>query len=256
VSRVKAINGHGSAFFGREAFVIGLGGNDCVIEDCIVDQFQGDYGSLIVVTFGQHNVVRGCTVRGNDGLTTMAYGGWACWDTVFEDNFCTNCRCATNIDSLSCRNVTFRNNVFMNCREVGILVNVGGGVIENHTPYSMVIDDKTIPIAHTQMDGLFVYGNLVEMRDNAPYGGIQTQQDGLRNVVIADNVIRTVSGAGHARAIGVLGQGTNATVRNNTCDPGMYCEVTPLTVCRDNYDLLGQPMHDQSGQPIDRKPAP
>jgi hypothetical protein len=195
-------------------------------------------------------------VRGNDGLVTMAYGGWACWDTVFESNFCTNVRCATNIDSLNCRNVTFRGNVFTGCREVGILVNVGGGVIQNHTQYSMVIDEKTIPIARSQMDGLFIHDNLVEMRDDAPYGGIQVQQDGLRNVRIADNVIRTTNGTGRARALGVLGQGVSAIVCHNVCDPGMYCEVTPESVCHDNSDFLGQPMKDRSGRPIDQKLNP
>ena len=254
VSRVRAINGNGSAFFGREDFIIGLGGDDCVIEDCVVEQFHGDYASLIVTTFGQHGVIRGCTVRGNDGLATMAYGAWACWDTVFENNFCTNVRCATNIDSLTCRNVTFRNNVFMNCREVGILVNVGGGVVGGCENVATVVDGKPINVSRSQMDGLFIYGNLVEMRDGAPYGGIQAQQDGLTNVHIANNVIRTTSGAGKARALGVLGPG-HATVCNNTCEPGMYAEMPPQAVCRDNYDLLGQPMKDAQGKPIDGKPG-
>jgi hypothetical protein len=38
----------------------------------------------------------------------------------------------------------------------------------------------------------------------------------------------------------------------------MYNEVTPATVCRDNYDLTGQPMKDIKGRPIDgpRGPLP
>jgi len=250
VSRVCAINGNGSAFFSREAFIIGLGGNDCVIEDCVVEQFHGDYSSLIVMTFGQHGVVRGCTVRGNDGLTTMAYGGWACWDTVFEGNFCTNVRAATNIDSLNCRNVTFRGNVFMNCREVGILVNVGGRDVADHERYSMEIDGATVPIVRSCMDGLFICDNLVQMRDDAPYGAIQAQVDGLSNVRIRDNVLRTMSGAGPARAIGVLGKCPNVTVCGNTCEPGMYSEIPDHVVCYDNFDLAGNPMRNRLTKPL------
>ncbi len=254
VERVKAINGNGSWFFGREAFIIGLGGNDCAIEDCVVEQFRGDYASLIVTTFGQHGVVRGCTVRGNDGYCTMAYGGWACWDTVFEDNFCANVRSATNIDSLNCRNVTFRDNVFMDCREVGILVNVSGNVIENHRAYSMQIDGRTVEIARSCMDGLFIQGNLVQMRDGAPFGAIQTQSEGLSNVLIEGNVLRTTSGAGPARAIGVL-RATNVLVRDNLCEPGMYCEAIGNAVTwQSNRDLLGQPMKDHAGNPIPDTP--
>ena len=254
VERVKAINGNGSWFFGREAFVIGLGGNDCVIEDCVVEQFHGDYASLIVTTFGQHGVIRGCTVRGNDGYCTMAYGGWACWDTVFENNFCTNVRSATNIDSLNCRNVTFRDNVFVDCREVGILVNVSGNVIENHRAYSMVIDGETVEIARSCVDGLFVQGNLIQMRDGAPYGAIQAQTEGLSNVLIQGNVLRTTSGTGQARAIGVL-RATNVLVRGNLCEPGMYCEAIGNAVSwQSNRDLLGQPMRDRSANSITDTP--
>ena len=256
VERVKAINGNGSWFFGREAFVIGLGGDDCVISDCIVEQFHGDYASLIVMTFGQHGVIRGCTVRGNDGFCTMAYGGWACWDTVFEGNFSTNVRSATNIDSLNCRNVTFRDNVFMDCREVGILVNVSGNVIEDHRAYSMEIDGKTVEIARSCMEGLFIQGNLVQMRDGAPYGAIQAQTEGLSNVLIAGNVLRTTSGGGMARAIGVL-RATNVLVRDNLCEPGMYCEAIGNAITwLDNRDLLGQPMKDRAGNAVPSTSTP
>lgn len=251
VSRVKALNGNGSWFFGREGFLIGLGGNDCVIEDCVVEQFRGDYATLIVTTFGQNGVVRGCTVRGNDGLCTMAYGGWACWDTVFEGNFSSNVRCATNIDSLNCRNVTFRNNVFMDCREVGILVNVGGRLIEDHRRYSMEIDGKPVEdFARSCMDGLFITGNVVQMRDGAPYGAIQAQVEGLRNVWIRGNVLRTASGQGRARAIGVL-RAENVSVSDNLCEPGMYCEAIPLAAhWQRNFDILGRPMVDATGKPV------
>ncbi|MBI3991200.1 MAG: right-handed parallel beta-helix repeat-containing protein, partial [Candidatus Omnitrophica bacterium] len=211
VSRVRAINGNGSAFFGLEDFVIGLGGNDCVIENCIVEDFQGDYGTLIVMNFGQHGVVRGCTVRGNDSYMLLAYGGWACYDTVFEDNFCTNVRSASNIDSLTCRNVTFRDNVFMNCRETGILVNVYGGPNAGHESYSMPIDGKVVNIGYATMDGLFVYNNLIQMRDNAPYAGVQMQTDGLSNVKVYNNIFRTTSG-GRSIAVGVYGNVKNITV--------------------------------------------
>jgi hypothetical protein len=103
------------------------------------------------------------------------------------------------------------------------------------------------------MDGLFIYGNVVQMRDGAPFGAIQTQQQGLRNVQIHDNVLRTTSGHGHARAIGVLGA-TNARVYGNVCDPGMYAEFLPAAegsaVWYDNVDLAGQPMVDPEGKAL------
>ncbi|MBI2302440.1 MAG: right-handed parallel beta-helix repeat-containing protein [Armatimonadetes bacterium] len=239
IPRCKAVNGNGSAFFGREALIFGLGGDDCVIEDCLVEDFRGDYGSLIVMTFGQHGVVRGCTVRGNDGVCTMAYGGWACWDTVFEGNFCTHCRAASNIDSLLCRNVTFRGNTFLDCREVGILVNLSGNEIENHRQYSTIYNGEQIGIAPTKMDGLFIVDNLVEMRDGAPYGAIQGQTDGPENVLIARNVLRTLKGTGKARAVGTLGKCRNVTVMGNVCEPGMSWELSAGTVASGNRDLAG-----------------
>lgn len=233
VSRVRAINGNGSEFFNREDFVIGLGGNDCVVEDCIVEQFHGDYGTLIVLFFGQNGVVRGCTVRGNNGSITMAYGGWACYDTVFENNYCSNVRSATNIDSLDCRNVTFRNNVFLGCRESGILVNVGGDVISSLTQYSMPIDGKDVPIARTQMDGLFIYNNLIEMREGASMAGIHAQNAGLRNVRISNNMIRSSGSTGRGMAI-VVGKGVkNVLITGNSYDIGMRCDVPPDAVLRD-----------------------
>ena len=59
---------------------------------------------------------------------------------MYEDNFCSNVSAANNIDSLRCRNVTYRGNVFMNCRYVGILVNVGNGIVGGHEQYTMPID--------------------------------------------------------------------------------------------------------------------
>ncbi len=262
VRRVKAINGNGAAFFGREGFMIGLGGDDCLIEDCVVEQFRGSYGSLMILDFGQHGVIRGCTVRGNadkGGTMTMAYGGWAVWDAVYEDNFCSNVSAANNIDSLRCRNVTYRGNVFMNCKYVGILVNVGNGIVGGLEQYTMPIDGVDVTDwARSSMDGLFIYGNLVQMQDGAPYGAIQTQQQGLRNVQIHDNVLRTTSGHGKARAIGVLGA-TNGSVHGNVCEPGMYAEFLPApegaATWYDNLDLLGQPMKNPKGQPLPaRKP--
>jgi hypothetical protein len=254
VVRVKALNGNGSWFFGHEGFMIGLGGDDCCIQDCVVDRFRGSYASLIVITFGQHGVVRGCTVRGNNGTMTMAYGGWAVWDAVYEDNFCANVAAANNIDSLRCRNVTYRGNVFLDCSYVGILVNVGNSLVGGHDQYTMPIDGKPIEdFARSSMDGLFIHDNLVQMRDGAPFGAVQTQAEGLRNVQIYNNVLRTTSGRGRARALGVL-RAENVSVHDNLCEPGMYCEaLPPAAAWYNNLDLLGQPMKDAQGQTIPRR---
>lgn len=241
VNRCKAINGHGSSFLGRESFIFGLGGNDCAIEDCQVADFQGDYGSLIVVYCGQNNVVRNCSVRGNGGQGTMAYGGWAVHDCVYENNFCDNVSAANNIDSLTCRNVTYRGNTFLRCHYVGLLINVSGKYNDEH---KLNVNGTVIDTAANQVDGLFIHDNLVEVSDDCPYGGIQVQQTGLSNVKIYNNVMRTHDGKGHGRrAIGVLGNPTaNVQITNNTCDPDMYCEVGVPAFGWGNFDLTGKPI--------------
>jgi hypothetical protein len=256
VSRVRAVNGYGSLFFDHEDFVIGLGGSDCVIEDCVVERFHGDYGSLIVLMNGRNSVVRGCTVRGNGRC--IAYGGWACFDTLFENNFCENVDAGANIDSLNNRNVTFRNNTFVNCHGCGIVVNVGG---ERHQPfpdYWGELDGRRIDLNEHGLDGLYIYGNYIERPDGARYGAIQVQQELLSNVQIHHNLIRTAGGHGRDCAIGVL-QARNVSVYANRCDPNMYCQINGVTggqLCYDNYDFEGKPMKDSAGQPIDRKSPP
>jgi hypothetical protein len=251
-SRVRAVNCHGSAFFDREDFVIGLGGSDNVIEDCTVERFHGDYGTLIALCDGRHSVVRGCTVKANGKC--FAYGGWACFDAVFENNYGDNLDAATNIDSLYNRNVTFRGNTFVNCQRVGILVNVGGG---HYTfgPHWMTIDGKRFDLNQNGMDGLYIYNNFVEIRDDAPFGAIQAQQKGLTNVVIRGNLLRTQSGHGRARAIGVL-EAAHAAVFDNVCEPGMTADAYPtVSAWHNNLDLLGNPMKDSKGEPVGHKPA-
>ncbi len=242
--RCKAINGNGSWFFGRESFIFGLGGNDCAIEDCQIADFQGDYGSLMVIYGGQGSVIRNCCVRGNGGVGTLAYGGWAVHDATYEGNYCNNVSCANNIDSLTCHNVTFRGNTFMGCHGCGLLVNVGGvtGPSGDPSAYKLNVNGADIDAAWSQLDGLFIHDNLIELADDCPYGGIQTQQGGLTNVKIHNNVIRTHDGKGHGRrAIGVLGKpGMNVLITDNTCDPDMYCEIGVPATGWGNVDLQGQ----------------
>jgi hypothetical protein len=256
VSRVRAVNCNGSAFFNHEDFVIGLGGSDCVIEDCIVEQFHGDYASLIVLMSGRNSVVRGCTVKGNGKC--FAYGGWACFDAVYENNYCENVDAAVNIDSLNNRNVTFRNNTFVNCRGCGIVVNVGGVKHHSFPDYWGELDGRKIDLNEHAMDGLFIYNNYIERADDARLGAIQVQQELLTNVQIHDNIIRTASGSARGCAIGVL-QADNVSIYGNRCDPNLYCEIIGITggfLCYDNYDLEGRQMKYASGHPIDHRPEP
>lgn len=235
---VKAINGHGSRFFDRESFNIGLGGNNCLIEECQVKRFHGDYSTLIVVFFGQGSIVRGCRVRGNDGMTTMGYGGWACWETIFENNFAADFRSATNIDSLTSHDVTFRNNEFLNCREAGILVNVNGRRMPGFTDETIPIDGQEIPMTINKLDGLLVSGNRIQVRDGATFSAIQLQQRGLSNVQVIDNIISRVSGK--PVAIGIPAGVRNVVITGNTCDVGMTARVRARAICRDNYDTDGK----------------
>jgi hypothetical protein len=138
--------------------------------------------------------------------------------------------------------VTFRDNVFLNCREVGILVNVSSNSVPGHETFSMPIDGQEINVARSVVDGLFIYGNLVLMRDNAPYGAVQVQQDGLSNVRIANNVFRTESGAGKGWSVKTYRDVKHITVCGNTCEPGMRADVPTNAAVFDNYDFAGQPM--------------
>jgi hypothetical protein len=201
--------------------MIKLGGDDCVIEDCEVDLFHGDYSTCLVVFGGHNNVIRGCTVRGDGSDMLFAYGGWENLDTVFEGNFAYGVRVVTNIDSLKSKNVIFRNNVFMNCRNAGIGINVSGG---------------------NAMDGLLVHDNFIELADGASLAGIQLGSSGLSNVIIRNNTIRSVSGAAAVKAISVAGNVRNVTICGNIGEPNMTCQVPPHAFGRDNFDLTGQPM--------------
>ncbi len=252
ILRAKAVGPYSSAFFDREDFVFGVGGDDSAIEDCQVSGYSGDSATQIAMFDGQNDVMRNCTVRGNDGddVHSIGIGGWALQDATFENNFCDNVDAGTNIDSLSNRNVTFRGNTFMRIRKVGILVNVDAPdniVIDPANPPKprlLVINSKPVDILRTKMDGLFIYNNLVEVTDDCPFGGIQAQQRALDNVKIHNNVIRTHDGKGHGRrAIGVLGKpGMNVLITDNTCDPDMCCEIGVPAIGWGNVDLQGKPI--------------
>jgi len=229
VQRVKAINGQGSAIFDREDFIIGLGGDNCVIEDCIIDDFKGDYSTVMVVFFGSGSVIRNCTAYGNGRFGNMAYGD-AC-----------NFEKATNIDSLTNNNVTFRNNVFVQCHRVGILVNVNGNTHKSLEKYRMSYGDKKIPFATNSMDGLFIYNNLIQMKVDAPYGAIQVQSGAAKNIVIKNNCLRTEHG-NRARAIGIL-KAENVLVSNNICEANMYSEIiSKSAILKNNQNFNGQEM--------------
>jgi hypothetical protein len=252
IVRAKAVGPYSSAFFDREDFVFGVGGDDSTIEDCQVYGYSGDSATQIAMFDGQNSVIRNCTVRGNDSddVHSIGIGGWALQDATFENNFCDNVDAATNIDSLSNRNVTFRGNTFMRCRKVGLLVNVhipDNAVIDPAhppTPRIVIINGKPVDVIWKKMDGLFIYDNHVEVLDDCPFGGIQTQQSVLNNVKIYNNVIRTYDGKGHGRrAIGVLGKpGMNVQISDNTCDPDMYCEIGVPAFGWGNVDLQGKPI--------------
>jgi hypothetical protein len=249
ILRVKAVGPYSSAFFDREDFVLGVGGDDSTIEDCQVCGYSGDSATQIAMFDGQNNVIRNCTVRGNDSddVHSIGIGGWALQDATFENNFCDNVDAGTNIDSLSNHNVTFRCNTFMRCHKVGILVNVDAPDNQVTDPANppkprwVVINGKPVDVVWKKMDGLFIYDNLVEVLDDCPFGGIQAQQRVLDNVKIHNNVIRTHDGKGHGRrAIGVLGKpGMNVIITDNTCDPDMCCEIGGSAVGWGNVDLQG-----------------
>jgi len=230
VRRVHFTNSYGSKHLNQECFVVHLsGGGQNVVEDCYVDRFHGDYCTMLAMADGPNNVIRNCVVRDTFGRMTFGYGGWRLSDAVFEGNLAWNVASSTNIDSLQNRNVTFRNNTFLNCRSAGMLVNVSGS-------------------ERSRLDGLFIHDNFFELCDDAAFAGIQLQAAGLSNVVVRNNVIRTVSGNGNGRSAINVSRANGVVLLGNVCEPGMRCRVPESAKCLHNFDFRGQPIPGLQGR--------
>lgn len=242
IVRVKALNCNGNRLHGFEDFVFGLGGDNCLIKDCIVEKFYGTYASLIIICYGSNNRVSGCKVYGNGSC--FAYGGWGCMDTVFENNYAENVSYAVNIDSLVNRNVTFRNNVFKKCNRVGILVNVDGQKYGGFLgSLAMLHNGKPVNMNTKTMEGLLIEKNQIEMVDGAPFGGIQVQEQGLISAIVRDNRLTKTPGNRKVRAIGAY-HGKKVEVLNNICDRGMFLKIDNVKnkVVKGNRFPDGKPM--------------
>jgi hypothetical protein len=250
--RLKAINCNGSAMFDREDFVIGLGGDNCLIEDCIVETFHGDYATLICIYSGVGSKVSGCKVYGNG--KNFAYGGWGIYDGLFENNYSENCDCAVNIDSLGNRNVTFRNNIFRKNRGCGILVNVSQYSPESElAKWQVRYKGELITPLGACMDGLLIENNIVEMIDGAPYGAAQVQAKGLHRGIVRNNTFIKTFGPKGALAVGVY-QAQNVEVLDNLCEPNMHISIESKENCRaeGNHYLDGSPVSLE--RPFDVRP--
>ena len=219
IERVKAIHTNGSRVHDRENFVLGLGGDNCIIRDCIIEQVHGDYASEIVVFQGAGNRVTGCKVLSNGA--NFAYGGWGCYDTLFDNNYAENVCSGVNIDSLTNRNVVFRGNTFKRCHRIGLLVSVSGNAYTSKlAAHTMLYRGKSVSLGRMEMDGLLIERNTIEMLDGAPFGAVQVQAKGLKNVVVQGNRLSRTPGESGAVAVGVF-KAQNVRVLNNVCDPGM-----------------------------------
>ena len=176
---------------------------------------------MLAIADGPHNVVRNCVVRDTFGCMTFGFGGWRLRNAIFEGNFAWNVQASTNIASLKNANITFRNNTFLNCRSAGMLVNVSGS-------------------DSSRLDGLFIHDNFFELCDDARFAGIQVQAAGLRNVVIRNNVVRTVSGGGNGRSAINVNQANHVVLFGNVCEPGMHCRVPDSAKSFNNLDFQGR----------------
>lgn len=241
IERVKAIHTNGSRVHDRENFVLGLGGDNCIIRDCIIDQVHGDYASEIVVFEGAGSRITGCKVYSNGA--NFAYGGWGCYDTLFDSNYAENVCSGVNIDSLTNRNVVFRGNTFKRCHQIGLLVNVSGNAYTSKlAEHKMLYKGKTVSLGRMEMDGLLIQGNSIEMLDGAPYGAVQVQAQGLKKVVVRDNRLSKTPGDRGAVAVGAF-RSQNVRVLNNVCDPGMTLkDESPSCTFEGNRTPAGAPV--------------
>lgn len=241
IERVKAIHTNGSRVHDLEDFVIGLGGDNCLIRDCIIDSVHGDYGTKIVLFQGRGSRVTGCKVVCNGA--NFAYGGWGCYDTLFDNNYAENVCSGVNIDSLTNRNVVFRNNTFRKCARIGLLINVcGRAYTDNLAKATMLYKGRTVSLGSMTMDGLLIEDNDIEVLDGAPYGCVQVQAEGLENVVVRGNHLSKTTGSRGAVAIGVF-RAQNVKVVNNVCGPGMTLKSdSPSCTFEGNRTTTGAPV--------------
>jgi len=242
IRRVKAIHAYGKPPI--ENFTIGIGiglegpsvGN--VIESCVVTDFAGFYCSAIAMGGGPEvfntRYIEG-TVRNNQVLdlhnpygdsTSIAFGGGALENVVFEGNVTRNCDIAFNADTGRCRNLTFRGNRFLRCRVRGL--SLLGRDLEN-----VVVEDNLFEMDPASRDW------AINCTDS---GGVAR----LVNFKIRDNVVRSEGGFfSSAGGIAVtLSRPGAFLVTGNRVESALHNRfIGDGILLFDNTDFEGNPLH-------------
>jgi hypothetical protein len=224
LSRVRCINAYGSSANGKECFVLGLGSfrvigqsidasND-VIEDCVVEQFLGNYGNPFYLGGDfvgghplRHSKVVRCLARGrntsnaNIGFNSGGVNGAGIKDCEISDNTFIDCGHIYYQDTDRSENIRVVNNT---------AIRTSGGVW-------FVMDGAG---AWTKKN-ITVAGNKISIQNrNGPYANVPIWFGNAKstNVRIADNDIY-YDGTGTGRNTDVEGVRLKAVnggqLRNN-----------------------------------------
>lgn len=131
VSRVKAIHGYGNLAGGKEGFDILIGDagagaiTDCLIEDCVVDSFLGDYGQGIGIApnqqaypTGMGSIIRGCRVNAHLGTSAYVASGYG---VILEGNTAMGCTRGFYMDTGNVEGLIIRGNLFMRCTDIRVI---------------------------------------------------------------------------------------------------------------------------------------
>lgn len=253
VERVKMINCTGSLIHDWEDFPISIGGDNCLIKDCIVDKFFGSYATLITLNVGTGSKVVNCKVYGNG--KNIGYGGWACFDDVFENNYAENQYNGVNIDSLTNRNITFKNNTFKKCYFTGIHINLSGEGYadrDNLNKQALMYKGNIINVGKKKMSGITIENNKIEMVDGASRGAVHLGTIGMREGIVRNNEFTKTSGIKGAYGV-YLNQASKIKVTDNIYAEGMYTiDMGQDNIFKDNSYFDGKQVIVQDKPPMAR----
>ena len=222
ISRVKAINAYGNWASLAECFCLEINpvrtmpATGAVIEGCEVSNFQGDYGYAICLpNYGPTVGKITGTIRNNrvtGWIGTAAYSTPGGFNSVFEGNYASGCRCSLYFDTDTIENVEINNNSFVDCHGFGILFmpTLGTASMKNVT-----IENNTIEIAD------YDNGPNVALAIGPASAGIAT------NITVRSNtILRKTTGTGYTnQAAMTISYCDGLLIENNVVDPFLYSSL-------------------------------
>lgn len=251
IQRVRAINAYGNNAAGAESFplVVGnytTGGNyqnvtGALIENCVVSNFQGDYGTALFITADPSSTATtsgrmvGNRVFGPgyiSGKTGLQGIGAAGNGIEAVGNVISGCSHGLNIDTGSIDNFYVHNNFFYSCSAYGVHIGISLG-----------------RFPHAQ--GVRIEDNYVQLTTDNPSTPIGIHVDGSRssqtNFVIARNRITYV--VTNSRNTAQNGIGVDAVtgllIEQNTIDAHLNNGLG--SVGRFNTDMIVRRNVDETG---------